>query len=251
MTRTILSGCSGRMGQVISRMIAQRQDMAIVCGFDVNASTDEAFPVYANPKDCTEQADVLIDFSNAAALDALLSYCMDKKLPLVLCTTGFSEAQLTALDEAAREIPIFRSGNMSVGINVVMDLIRRTASLLGDDFDVEIMERHHKKKLDAPSGTALMLADAAAEGLPHKSEYIFERESRRQERNAEEIGISAIRGGTIVGEHTVIFAGHDEVIEITHKAYSREIFAKGALNAARYLAGKAAGHYNMSNMLSE
>ena len=250
MIRVILSGCCGRMGQVLSRMIGEREDMTVVCGFDMTASTDGPFPIYVNPSDSTEQADVVIDFSNAAALDALLPYCVSRKLPLVLCTTGFSEVQLIALVKASKEIPIFRSGNMSVGINVVMDLLRRTASLLGDDFDVEIVERHHKKKLDAPSGTALMLAGAVVEGFPHKSEYVFERESRRQERKAEEIGISAVRGGTIVGEHTVIFAGHDEVIEITHKAYSREVFAKGALDAARYLPGKPAGYYNMSNMLS-
>jgi len=249
MIRVILSGCCGRMGQVLSRMIAERGDMTVVCGFDMIASTDGPFPVYANSSDSTEQADVIIDFSNAAALDALLPYCVNRKLPLVLCTTGFSEAQLTALDEASKEIPLFRSGNMSLGINLVMDLLRRTASLLGDDFDVEIVERHHKKKLDAPSGTALMLADAVAEGLPYKSKYIFERESLRQERKAEEIGISAVRGGTIVGEHTVIFAGHDEVIEITHKAYSREVFAKGAVDAARYLAEKPAGTYDMSDIL--
>ena len=249
MIRIILSGCCGRMGQVLSHIIAQREDMTVVCGFDVNKATTGAFPIYANPSEYTGQADVVIDFSNAAALDGLLPYCMSQKLPLVLCTTGFSEVQLTALEEAAKQIPLFRSGNMSLGINVVMELLRRTATLLGDDFDVEIVERHHKKKLDAPSGTALMLADAVAEGLPHESDYVFERESRRQERNPRELGISAVRGGTIVGEHTVVFAGHDEVIEITHKAYSREIFAKGALDAARYLAGKPAGHYNMSDVI--
>jgi dihydrodipicolinate reductase len=249
MIRIILSGCCGRMGQVLSRMIDEREDMTVVCGFDMCEATDGAFPIYASPDACMQQADVVIDFSNSAVLNSLLPYCVSQKLPLVLCTTGFSEAQLVDLDEAAKQIPLFRSGNMSLGINVVMDFLRRTATLLGDDFDVEIVERHHKKKLDAPSGTALMLADAVAEGLPHESDYIFERESRRQERNLKELGISAVRGGTIVGEHTVIFAGHDEVIEITHKAYSREIFAKGALDAARYLAGKPAGHYNMSDML--
>lgn len=251
MIKVILSGCSGRMGHVVASMLSDAADMELVCGFDLRADSSSPFPVYASPEAFRGQADVLIDFSSTSSLLPLLDFCVARQIPAVLCTTGYSEEQLQAVQEASQQIAIFQSGNMSVGINLVMDLVRQAAAVLGQDFDVEIVEKHHHKKLDAPSGTALMLADAAKEGLPQQVDYVYDRSPRREERGPGEIGISSVRGGSIVGDHTVIFAGHDEVIEISHRAYSREIFAKGAVNAARFLVGKSAGKYNMNDYLRE
>ena len=252
MPKILLSGCNGRMGQVITRMCAERDDMEITAGFDINTEKRGAFPVYSDPMEFSGSGDVVVDFSNPASFDTLLQYCLRRSLPLVLCTTGHTDAQLAALREAAASIPVFKSANMSVGINLLSNLIKKAAAVLGDTFDVEIVERHHRTKVDAPSGTALMLADAAAQGLPHPSEYVYERQSVRQKRGKNEIGISAVRGGTIVGEHEVIFAGTDEVVEFKHTAYSREVFANGALTAARFLAavGKP-GMYDMNDALAE
>ena len=252
MPKIIISGCNGRMGQVVSKMIAERDDAQTAAGFDVNPVKLSDYPVYSDPMEYGGHADVLIDFSNPAALDKLLSFCIDRKIPIVVCTTGHDGDQLHHLKEASKQIPVFKSANMSVGINLLSNLARKAAAALGGNFDVEIVERHHRMKLDSPSGTALMLADAVSDGLPYDGEYVYERQSVRQKRGDHEIGISAVRGGTIVGEHEIIFAGTDEVIELSHKAYSRDVFANGAVMAAVYIAGiKKPGMYDMNDALSD
>ncbi|SHH49212.1 dihydrodipicolinate reductase [Sporobacter termitidis DSM 10068] len=251
MLKMIISGCNGAMGRTVARLAAADAGIEVVAGFDLSAVKTDSFPVYADPMEFGGQADVAVDFSNPSALEGLLRYCAAKKRPLVLCTTGHSAEQLSAIREVSVKIPVFRSGNMSVGINLTADLVRRACAFLGDGFDVEIVERHHRRKVDAPSGTALMLADAAKSALPYDAGYVFERQSVRQPRGKTEIGISSVRGGTIVGEHEVIFAGLDEVIEIKHTAYSRDVFAVGAVRAAKFLAAvKKPGMYDMSDLLN-
>ena len=252
MLKIIISGCAGYMGRVVAAIAAGDPDITVAAGFDLSADISADFPVFASPAEFGGSADAVIDFSSPLALDKLLLYGLSTKTPLILCTTGYSPEQIAAIEEASKQIPLFRSGNMSLGINLLADLIRRACAVLGDAFDVEIVERHHRRKLDAPSGTALMLADAAASALPHDSELVFERQSKRQPRGANEIGISAVRGGTIVGEHEVIFAGLDEVIELRHSAASRDVFAAGAIKAAKFIAGvKVPGLYNMQDVLSQ
>ena len=251
-TRVIISGCNGRMGQVITRMCAETQDLKVVAGFDLNTEMRNGYPVYADPMECGIKADVLIDFSNASMLDVLLRYCIQNKLPAVICTTGHSAEQLQSLRDASAKVAMFRSGNMSLGINLLTNLLKKAAAVLGDGFDVEVIEAHHRTKVDAPSGTAIMLADAVKSGLPYEPEYVYERQSVRRQRSKQEIGISSIRGGTIVGEHEVLFCGQDEVISFRHTAYSREVFANGAVRAARFLAGvDKPGLYDMNDVLSE
>ncbi len=250
MIRIIMHGCNGRMGQFITSLAAQEEAMEIVAGVDVAGEQKNGYPVFTGIADCDVTADVVIDFSNASAVDELLDYCVAKKLPCVLCTTGLSEAQLAKVEEAARETAILRSANMSVGINLLLKLLKEISPKLSEaGYDIEIVEKHHNQKLDAPSGTALALADAVNDSCGQEYEYVFDRSSRRQKRPAKEIGISAVRGGTIVGDHDVIFAGADEVITFSHSAYSRGVFAKGALEAARFLAGKPAGRYDMSDVI--
>ena len=250
MQKIIISGCCGHMGRAVADICANDPEAEAVAGIDLLAQPMDGFPVFSTPSACDVQADAVIDFSNPAALDGLLELCTARKLPIVLATTGYSEEQLAQIDAAAKVIPVFRSANMSLGINVLLDLVKRAAALLGDDFDVEITERHHSRKLDAPSGTALMLADAAAQALPYEAEYVYDRYSVRKPRDKREIGISSLRGGTIVGDHSVVFAGRDEVIEFTHHAASREVFAVGAVKAAKFLAGvDAPGMYNMSHLV--
>jgi len=249
MIKIINSGCNGHMGQVVTSVVKADPDVQIVAGFDIDTLQTTDYPVYAKPSDANETADVIIDFSNPATLDALLSYGKAKKIPLVLCTTGYSTEQLEAINQAAEIIPIFRSSNMSIGINLLVDLIERACNVLGEDFDIEIVERHHRRKIDAPSGTAILLADAANSAISYDADYTYERESVRKPRGSNEIGISSIRGGTIVGVHDVIFAGHDEVVELSHTAASRDIFALGALRAAKFLIGKTAALYGMKELL--
>ncbi len=249
MQKIILVGCNGRMGRVITELLRDDKEIQIVCGVDVNTQPG-SYPVYADLMEYGGSADALIDFSNPAALDGILSYCERFSIPAVLCATGYSSEQTDKINDAARRIPVFRSGNMSIGINLIADLIRRAVAVLGDGYDIEILEKHHNKKLDAPSGTALMLADAANEARGGDMEYVTDRSSVRHQRGIKEIGISSIRGGTIVGEHEVIFAGHDEVITISHSIGSREVFASGAVKAARYMAGiKAPGLYTMMDVI--
>ncbi|MGI5972035.1 MAG: 4-hydroxy-tetrahydrodipicolinate reductase [Oscillospiraceae bacterium] len=252
MLKIILSGCNGRMGQVVTRLCAEAEGIEIACGIDLNAKKLSSYPVYADPMEYMGRADVAVDFSSPSSLPGLLSYCRRRSLPLVLCTTGYSESDVNMIKEAAKSIPIFRSGNMSLGINLIADLVRRAVSVLGVNYDIEIVERHHNKKVDAPSGTALMLADAAAQALPYEAEYVYGRSNVRKPREKREIGISSVRGGTIVGEHAIIFAGHDEVIEIKHSIQSREVFAAGAIRAARFFSvPREPGIYDMSDVLKE
>lgn len=252
MTNVIISGCNGKMGQVVTQMCAANPDITVVAGFDMNPVKKNDYPVYADPMEFPGTADCVIDFSHPNALSGLLNFCKNKNCGIVLATTGYSESQLEEIQAAAESIRVFKSANMSLGINVLLALVRQATRVLGGTSDIEIVEKHHNRKLDAPSGTALMIADAAAEVLEEKPEYVYERHSTRRARSKNEIGISAVRGGTIVGEHEVIFAGTDEVLEIRHTAYSREIFANGAVKAAAFIAGKTQpGIYNMEDLVSE
>lgn len=250
MTRIIMHGCNGRMGQFITRLAEKEADMEIVAGVDVSNHIQNEYPVFSSIADCDVEADVVIDFASAKAVDALLDYCVAKKLPCVLCTTGLSEEQLKKVKEASGETAVLKSANMSMGINLLLKMLREAAPVLAAaGFDIEIVEKHHNQKLDAPSGTAVALADAVNGALNNAYEYVYDRSTRREVRPQKEIGISAVRGGTIVGDHDVIFAGTDEVITFSHRAYSREVFAKGALLAAKFLAGKPAGYYDMSDVI--
>ena len=250
MQKIIISGCNGHMGRVVADICATDPQVEVVAGIDILGQPNPNFPVFSSPAACDVEADAVIDFSHPSALAPLLEMCQARNLPVVLATTGYDQAQLEAISEASTHIPVFRSANMSLGVNVLLDLVKKAASVLGLDYDVEIVERHHHRKVDAPSGTALMIADAAASALPYEPEYVYDRHSVRQPRGPHEIGISAVRGGTIVGDHTVIFAGRDEVIELSHHAASREEFASGAVRAAKFLTGvQAPGLYDMSYMV--
>jgi len=249
MLKLILVGCNGYMGRVVTDMVANDPTVTITAGVDIDTIKQNSYPVYETPDEITEAADILLDFSIPPALDGILRYALLNKVPIVLCATGYSQEQLDDIEKASKQIPVFRSGNMSLGINLLADLIKRACEVLGEDFDIEIVERHHRRKVDAPSGTALMLADAAADAFPEKPEYVYERESKRKPRSKNEIGISAVRGGTIVGVHDVIFAGQDEIIELRHTAASRDVFASGALKAAKYIQHKQPGLYNMKDLL--
>jgi len=252
MTRMIMHGCNGRMGQMITGICEKDTDIEIVAGIDINTEKKNSYPVFASLKECDIEADVVVDFGNSAAVDGLVATCVEKKLPLVLCTTGLTEEQLKLVKEASSKIPMFKSANMSLGINLLQKILKENAAVLAEaGFDVEIVEKHHKMKLDAPSGTALALADSVNEGLKEEKSYVFDRSSRREVRPAGEIGISAVRGGTIVGEHDVIFAGEDEVVTFSHTAYSRGVFGKGAVEAAKFLAGKPCGMYDMSDVINQ
>jgi len=252
MKKIILSGCNGRMGRAVAALCQNDPEIELAAGFDILGQSTGEFPVFSNPAQCELAADALIDFSNPAALEGLLDYARRTRTPLVLCTTGYSREQLTLIDVAAKEVPVFRSANMSLGVNVLLDLVKRAAAVLGEDFDIEIEERHHNKKLDSPSGTALMIAHTAASALPYEPEYVFDRHSVRKPRDKREIGISSLRGGTIVGDHTVVFAGQGEVIEISHHAESREVFASGAVKAAKFMAGVTKpGLYDMSDLIQQ
>jgi len=251
MLHLIISGCNGHMGKVVAAIAKDDPEISIVAGFDIAEEPGGLFPVYSDPAGFDGGADVVVDFSAPAALEKLLDFGISKKIPLVLCTTGYSSGQLEAINQAAQQIPVFRSGNMSLGINLMLDLVKRACSVLGGGFDVEIVERHHRRKIDAPSGTALMLADAAASAMREKPDYVYERQSRRAQRSGSEIGISSVRGGTIVGQHEVIFAGLDEVIEIKHSAASRDVFAAGAVKASKFIAGVIKpGLYDMRDVLA-
>ncbi len=238
------------MGQVISSLVAEDEGAEIVAGIDAGDDGHNSYPVYTDIRECDMEADCLIDFSIASAVDGMLDYCVARKLPCVLCTTGLSEQQLQKVKEASGQIPVLRSANMSLGINLLLKLLKDAAGVLAPaGFDMEVVEKHHKLKLDAPSGTALALADSINEEFGNEYEYVYDRSSRREKRPKKEIGISAIRGGTIVGEHDVLFAGPDEVITFSHTAYSKAVFGKGAVQAAKFLAGKAPGMYDMSNVI--
>ena len=250
MTKVIMHGCNGKMGQMITGLIVEDDEIEIVAGVDAFETGNNTYPVFKSIGLCDIGADVVIDFSNAQAIDGLLDYCMEKKLPCVLCTTGLSEAQLQKVEEAGEKTAVLKSANMSLGINLLLKLLKDAAGILAPaGFDIEIVEKHHNKKVDAPSGTALALADSINEELDNAYEYIYDRSGRREKRPVKEIGLSAVRGGTIVGEHDVIFAGADEVITFSHTAYSKAVFGKGAIQAAKFLAGKPAGKYDMSDVV--
>lgn len=249
MTSILLSGANGKMGRVISRCVEERPDCRIAAGIDLNTNPYSDFPIYSSWQDCGEKADVIIDFSNPAALEGILSYAKQGKIPAVIATTGFQPGQIQMIREAAQEIPVFFSFNMSLGVNLLVSLAKKAAEVLGGQFDIEIIEKHHNQKIDAPSGTALMLADAINDTMDHTQKYMYDRHAQRKKRDKNEIGIHAVRGGTIVGEHEVIFAGHDEILSLKHQAMSKEIFAVGAVNAAVFLKGQPAGLYDMSKMV--
>ena len=238
------------MGRVITNLVSQDNDIEIVAGVDAYTGIDNEYPVFTSIKECTVKADVIIDFAVTSAIDNLLDYSVSTKTPVVICTTGLSAEQLEKVNEASKKVAVLRSANMSLGINTLMKLLKTATEVLANrGFDIEIVEKHHNQKVDAPSGTALALADCMNQVLDNQYDYTYDRSTVRQKRAKNEIGISAVRGGTIVGEHEVIFAGIDEVIEIKHTAYSKAIFAKGAIDAAKFLKGKEAGLYNMADVI--
>ena len=249
MTRIAISGANGRMGRVIAALAKERADCEIVSGIDKITEKYNEFPIVGNVFDLPEKPDVIIDFSHPSTLDDLLSYCKMNSVPLVIATTGYTDEERSKITAAASQTPIFFTFNMSLGINLLAELARKAAQILGSQFDVEIVEKHHNQKLDAPSGTALALADAINGQLNDEYDYNFDRSQVREKRKQKEIGISAVRGGTIVGEHEIIFAGTDEVLEFKHTAYSKAIFGKGAVQAAKFLKGKAAGMYGMKDVI--
>lgn len=250
MTRIIMCGCNGKMGRVISQLVKEDKTAEIVAGVDISGEQLDTYPVFNRITECDVKADAVIDFSSPLALDDILSVGIEKNLPLVLCTTGYSEEELAKIKEASTKVAILRSANMSIGINLLLGLVQAAARVLSDaDFDIELVEKHHNQKVDAPSGTALALADAINEALNKEYYYKYDRSLERVKRDKKEIGISAVRGGNIVGEHEVIFAGTDEVIEFKHTAYSKAVFGKGAVSAAKYLAGKPAGMYSMKDVV--
>lgn len=251
MINIMLSGCNGKMGRVISALAEADENSNILCGIDLNLTKNFDYEVFNNPSDFTGKVDVIIDFSHPSALEKIINYAIDSKTPIVVCTTGLSKEQIESVKEASTLIPVFYSANMSIGVNLVIDLARKATKLLSDKFDIEIIEKHHNQKIDAPSGTALAIADAINEELDNSYEYVYDRHSVRKKRAKKEIGIHAVRGGTIVGEHDVIFAGNNEVVTLSHLATSKEIFAEGAIKAAKYLATKNAGLYNMDSLIKE
>ena len=250
MVKILMHGCNGKMGRMITEIVKGDENAVIAAGVDAYTEVPNEYPVFDSIEKCDTDVDVVIDFSTAKAVDGLLDYCVAKKLPVVLCTTGLSEEQLKKVEEASRTVAVLKSANMSLGINLLLKLIKDAAKVLAPaGYDMEIVERHHNQKLDAPSGTALALADSLNDAMDGAYHYVYDRSQVRQKRDQKEIGISAVRGGTIVGNHEVIFAGTDEVIEFTHTAYSRSVFAKGAVEAGKFLAGKDAGMYDMGDVV--
>lgn len=250
MVKAIMHGCNGHMGRVITAIIKNTEGIELVAGIDKYTKVPNEYPVFENIGACDVEADVIIDFSNAAAADELLGYCVEKQVPVVLCTTGLSEEQLAKVEESAKKVAVLKSANMSLGINLLLKILQDATKVLSPaGYDIELVEKHHNQKLDAPSGTALALADSINEAMGNEYEYVYDRSQVRKKRDAKEIGISAVRAGTIVGEHEVIFAGTDEVIEFKHTAYSRSVFAKGAVEAGKFLAGQPAGMYDMGDVI--
>lgn len=250
MINVIMHGCNGKMGRVITNLVENDENIQIVAGVDAYTGIDNIYPVFSSVKECTVKADAIIDFSTATAIDDLLEYAVSTQTPVVLCTTGLSAEQLDKVNAASKKVAVLKSANMSLGVNTLMKILRVATEVLAQrGFDVEIVEKHHNQKVDAPSGTALALADCINQVLNNEYDYTYDRSTVRKKRDKKEIGISAVRGGTIVGEHEVIYAGTDEVIEIKHTAYSKAIFAKGAIDAAKFLAGKSAGMYDMADVI--
>lgn len=251
MVKMIMHGCNGHMGQVITQLVQNDDNIEIVAGIDIADVRDNGYPVFTKLSDCDVEADVIVDFAAAAAVDDLLAFSGEKGIPVVLCTTGLSAGQLEKVKETAEAVAVLKSANMSLGINTLLKLLKDAAKVFGDaGYDIEVVEQHHRLKKDAPSGTALALADSINDALGNEYEYVYDRSGRSEQRPDKEIGISAVRGGTIVGVHDVIFAGTDEVITFSHTAYSKSVFAKGAIEAAKFLAGKPAGMYDMADVIA-
>lgn len=250
MTKIVLCGACGKMGAAIAAAADNRTDCEIVAGVDIVKKDGMPFPIYSSFSEIGESADVVIDFSNPVCLDDMLDYSIAKKLPVIICTTGYSPEQVAQIKEASKSIAVFYSGNMSLGINLLIELSKKAAKVFGESFDIEIIEKHHNQKLDAPSGTALMIADAITESAKNDAQYVYDRHAYRKKRDKREIGIHAVRGGNIVGEHEVLFAGTDELFTISHSARSKSVFAVGAVNAAGFLKDKNPGMYDMSDLLA-
>ena len=251
MTNIILVGCNGKMGKMVSECVKDEKDVVIVAGVDYNDQQNFDYHVYSDLNAIENPDGIIVDFSNHSMTPTILDFCKKNKTPAVICSTGHTADELNEISEASKDIPIFRSANMSLGINLLVMLAKKAAAILEDSFDIEIIEKHHNQKLDAPSGTALLIADAINDTLSYSAEYKYDRHLEREKRKHEEIGIHSIRGGTIIGEHDVLFAGQDELVTISHRADSRLVFAKGAVKAAKYLSGKEAGLYDMNMLLSE
>lgn len=250
MTNIILSGCNGKMGQVIARLLSQDDDAKVIFGYDINTEMKNSFPVFSDFSETELKGDVVIDFSHPSSFSSVVNYCKTTKTPLVMATTGLSDEQKQELLELSKEVAVFFSANMSIGVNLLVDLVKKATAILGEAFDIEIIEKHHNQKIDAPSGTALMIADEISSVTDYSPEYVYDRHSVRKKRTSNEIGIHAVRGGTIVGEHDVIFAGNDEIIEIKHTATSKEIFATGSIRAAKFIKDIKPGMYNMTNLIA-
>ncbi|MBE6842187.1 MAG: 4-hydroxy-tetrahydrodipicolinate reductase [Oscillospiraceae bacterium] len=251
MTNIVICGANGKMGKMIYSCVSEREDCKVIGGIDVFTESYADFPIVSLPSELPEKPDVIIDYSNPASLDNLLSYCLTNGVPVVLATTGYNEEQMAKITAASSQIPVFFSWNMSMGINLLVELSKKAAAFLGEQFDIEIIEKHHNQKIDAPSGTALMIANGINETFDNTKQYVYDRHSQRKKREKKEIGIHAVRGGTIVGEHEVIFAGKDEVITLSHSAASRSVFAVGSINAAVFIKNRTAGIYDMSDVLKE
>ncbi|OON96704.1 MAG: 4-hydroxy-tetrahydrodipicolinate reductase [Epulopiscium sp. Nele67-Bin005] len=252
MIKIIMHGCNGKVGQVISNLISDYPDLEIVAGVDPNLAAPNPYPVFQNIHDCFVEADVIIDFSIAHAVPSLLDFAKSRQLPVVVCTTGLNDEQILLVENTGNSIPVFFSANMSLGVNLLINLAKRATEILSDSsFDIEIVEKHHNNKIDAPSGTALAIADALQDTLDNEYSLCFDRSQIREARPKKEIGVHAIRGGTIVGDHDIIFAGNDEVLTLSHSASSKDVFAVGALKAAKFLAYKRPGVYNMAHLLNQ
>ncbi len=251
MVKVAIVGCNGKMGGFVAQAVENNSGCQTLFGVDAFGTNKYEFPVYTSFEGVSEKPDVIIDFSNPAALDGMLGFALANSVPCVICTTGYSTEQIEKIKKASGQIAVFYSGNMSLGINLLIELAKQAAKVLGNSFDIEIVEKHHNLKVDAPSGTALMIADAVSDTLEQEPQYVYDRHAYRKKRSKNEIGIHSVRGGTIVGEHEVIFAGHDEVVTISHSAQSKEVFAEGAVNAAAFLASQKAGMYDMGNLLAD
>lgn len=249
MVNVAICGCNGKMGKVIYNCISDRDDCKVVAGIDINTNAYADFPVVKTPSELPQKPDVIIDFSHPLSLDGILDYALANNVAVVFATTGYSKEQIEKIKSAGLQIPVFFTFNMSLGINLLVELAKKATAVLGSQFDIEIVEKHHNQKIDAPSGTAIMIADAINETMNNSCQYVYDRHSQRKKRDKNEIGIHSIRGGTIVGQHEVIFAGHDETITLSHEATSKEVFAVGSINAAVFLKGKPAGLYQMSDLI--
>jgi len=249
MINILLSGCNGKMGRVITSILEKDGASQIVCGYDINTAAD-GYPVYDDLSKVTQKIDVVVDFSNPACIEKIVEFCGDRRIPLVEATTGLSNDQIEKVMALSKRVPVFSSANMSVGVNLLISMVKKAAAVLEGNFDIEIIEKHHNQKIDAPSGTALMIADEISSSLKGEVDYVYDRHCMRKKRESNEIGIHAVRGGTIVGEHSVIFAGNDEIIEVKHTAMGKEVFAVGAIKAAKFLAGKQPGLYNMEDLVN-